>query len=104
MLFYVVHLVLFLLLLYVYSSSGTTFNPISYGGGAPPSGIDDCAKTHLYIDLKVFDFSYISKTKILKKKKNLIFLPHPPQRGVLKNEDFENWSESLSCKSIYKCV
>ena len=42
------------------------------GGGLgcpPPSGIGDCSKTHLYINLKVLDFSYISKTKILKKKK-----------------------------------
>ena len=48
-------------------------NPISYGGGPrrpPPSGIGDCSKMHLYINLKLLDFSYISKTKILKKKKN----------------------------------
>ena len=62
------------------------FNPISYGGAseAPPSGIGDCSKTHLYIDLKVLDFSYISKTKILKKKEIQFFYPTPPRRGVLK--------------------
>ena len=35
--------------------------------GPPASGIGDCSETHLYIDLKLADFSYISKTKILKK-------------------------------------
>ena len=63
-------------------------NPISYGGGAleapSPNRIGDCSKMYLYIDLKVLDFSYISKTKILKKKKNLIFLPHPPSEGGTK--------------------
>ena len=61
-------------------------NPISHGGAseAPPSGIGDCSKTHLCIDLKLFDFSYISKTKILKQKKNSIFLPHPPSEGGTK--------------------
>ena len=43
----------------------------------PPTGIGDCSKTHLYIDLKVLDFSYISKTKILKKKKFDFFTPPP---------------------------
>ena len=65
--------------------NASKLNPISYGGGAseapPPSGIGDCSKTHLYIDLKLLDFSYTSKTKIFKKKKNPIFLPHPPSEG-----------------------
>ena len=43
----------------------------------PPSGIGDCSKTHLCIDLKLFDFSYISKTKILKQKKIRFFYPTP---------------------------
>ena len=34
--------------------------------GGASSGIGDCSKTHLLNDLKRFDFSYISKTKILK--------------------------------------
>ena len=50
-------------------------------GGAseapPPSGIGDCSKTHLYIDLKLLDFSYISKTKMLKKKE-IRFFTSPP--------------------------
>ena len=50
----------------------------------PPSGNGDCSKTHLYINLKLLDFSYISKTKILKKKKIRFFYPTPPRRGVLK--------------------
>ena len=80
-------------------------NPISHRGGPrpppppPPSGFGDCSKMHLYINLKLLDFSYISKTKILNKKKIRFFYPTPPQMGVLKNEDFENWSESLSCKT-----
>ena len=56
-----------------------TLNPISY-----PSGTGDCTKTHVYINLKLLDFSYISKTKILKKKKIRFFYPTPPRRGVLK--------------------
>ena len=55
-------------------------NPIPHGGGPlrpPPSGIGDCSKTHLCIDLKLFDFSYISKTKILKPKKIRFFYPTP---------------------------
>ena len=62
-------------------------NPIAHGGGPlrpPPSGIGNCSKTHLYINLKVLEFSYISKTKILKKKKIRFFYSTPPQRGVLK--------------------
>ena len=70
-------------------------NPISY---APPSGIGNCSKKQVYIDLKVLDFSYVSRTKILKNKKYDIFT-QPPSERVLKNENFENWSESLSCKT-----
>ena len=62
-------------------------NPISYGE-APPSGIGDCSKTHLYIDWKVLDFSNISKTKILKEKKIRCFYPTPPRRGGLKKLKF----------------
>ena len=51
--------------------------------GPPPSGIGDCSKTHLYIDLKVLDFSDISKTKILKKKEIRFFDP-PPSEGDTK--------------------
>ena len=40
--------------------------------------------THVYVSSKLFDFSYLSKTKILKKKKNPIFLPHPPSEGGTK--------------------
>ena len=54
----------------------------------PPSGIGDCSKTYLYINLKLLDFSYISKTKILKKKKIRFFYPTPPRRGVLKKWKF----------------
>ena len=50
----------------------------------PPSGIGDCSKTHLYIDLKLLDFSYISKTKILKKKKFRFFYPTPSEGGTKK--------------------
>ena len=50
--------------------------------------IRDCSKTHLYINLKLLDFSYISKTKILKKKKIRFFYPTPPRRGVLKKWKF----------------
>ena len=42
-------------------------------GPPPPSGIGNCSKMPLCIDLKVLDFSYKSKTKLLKKKKNLIW-------------------------------
>ena len=45
-------------------------NPISYGGVLrvpPPCGVGDCSKIYLYINLKVLDYSYISKTKFLKK-------------------------------------
>ena len=42
----------------------------------------------IYINLKVLDFSYISKTKILKKKKIRFFYPTPPRRGVLKKWKF----------------
>ena len=62
-----------------------TFNQISYGG---PSGIGNFSKTHWYINLKFLDFSYISKTKILKKKKIRFFYPTPPRRGVLKKWKF----------------
>ena len=58
-----------------------TLSPM--GGGPPrpnPIGIGDCSKTNLYITLKLLDFSYISKTEILKKKK----IPTPPRMGVLK--------------------
>ena len=67
--------------------SSVQFNPISYRGGAseaPPSGIGDCSKTHWYINLKVLDFSYISKTKILKGKKIWFFYPNPPRREGIK--------------------
>jgi len=57
------------------------FNPISHGGG---SGIGDCSKTHLCIDLKLFDFSYISKIKILKQKKIDFFTPPPSEGGTKK--------------------
>ena len=52
-------------------------NPIS-------SGIGNCSKTHLYIDLKVLDISYISKIKILKKKKSNFFTPPPSDEGTEK--------------------
>ena len=60
-----------------------------WGGAseAPPSGIGDCSKTHLYIDLKVLDFSYMSKNQNFEEKKRF-FYPTPPRRGVLKNENF----------------
>ena len=48
----------------------------------PPNGIGDCSKTHLCIDLKLFDFLYISKTKILKQKKIDFFTP--PEGGTKK--------------------
>ena len=60
----------------------------SYRGGGlrgpPPSGIGDCSKTHLYIDLKVLEFSYMSKNQNFEEEKNRFFYPTPPQRGVLK--------------------
>ena len=54
----------------------------------PTSGIGNCSKTHLYINMKVLDFSFLSKTKILKKKKIWFFYPTPTQRGVLKKWKF----------------
>ena len=45
-----------------------TLSPMGGPQRPPPSGIRDCSKMHLYIDLKVLDFSYISKTQILEKK------------------------------------
>ena len=41
----------------------------------PISGIGNCSKMHLCIDLKLFDFSYILKTKILEKIKIRFFCP-----------------------------
>ena len=52
--------------------------------GPPPSGIGDCSKTHLYIDLKVLEFSYMSKNQNFEEEKKTFFLPQPPKRGVLK--------------------
>ena len=83
-----------------------TLSPM--GGGPlrpPPSGIGDCSKTHLCIDLKLFDFSYISKTKMLKQKKIRFFYPTPPQRGVLKKWKFwklvgEPKLQNLICSTI----
>ena len=71
----------------------------------PPSGIGDCSKTHLYIDLKVLDFSYIWKTKILKKKEIRFFYPIPPRRGVLKKWKFwklvrEPKLQNMICSTI----
>ena len=84
------------------------YHTLSLTGGPrrpPPSGIGDCSKMHLYIDLKVFDFSYKSKTKILKKKKIRFFYPTPPQRGVLKKWRFwklvgEPKLQNMICSAI----
>ena len=59
-----------------------TLSPMGGASEAPPpSGIGDCSKTHLCIDLKLFDFSNISKNKILKKKKEKKM---PPSEGGTK--------------------
>ena len=52
--------------------------------------------TPLYIDLKVLDFS----SKFWKKRIRF-FCPTPYQRGVLKIEDFENWS-TIKIRPAYK--
>ena len=49
---------------------------------SPTGGIGKCSKTHLYINMKLLDFSYIWKTKILKKKKIRFFYPSPPSSGI----------------------
>ena len=54
------------------------------GLGGPPLLELAIALKRIYIALKALDFSYILKTKILKKKKNPIFLPHPPSEGGTK--------------------
>ena len=59
----------------------------------------------LCIDLKLLDFSYISKTKILKKKKIRFFYPIPPKRGVLKKWKFwklvgEPKLQNMICSTI----
>ena len=70
-----------------------TLSPMGGASEAPPpSGIGDCSKTHLCIDLKLFDFSYRSKTKILKQKKIRFFYPTPLEGGTKKIKNFESWS------------
>ena len=58
----------------VYLNFSTKISPLLpyllWGGlQGPPSGIGGYSKMHLYIKLKVLDFSFISKIKILKRKK-----------------------------------